>query len=87
MAKAIRSMTVTPHGKEGFTVTHDHQQSTRGEYTEPQTHVMKTHGEMLHHVHEHMKGSGSKQESDSGKGCPFCEGGPDSKGGDKEELG
>ena len=69
----IRQMTIEPHGKEGFTITHHHEIPTRGEYIEPETHVMKTHGEVMNHVHDHLSSAGAKDGGDGERDCPFCQ--------------
>lgn len=74
----IRNITITPHGNEGFSVQHDHNQEMRGEYKEPKTHIMKTHGEMVQHVHDAMKSSGEQ-----GADCPICSPADDDSKGEK----
>jgi hypothetical protein len=71
--KTIRSMSIEPHGKEGFVVTHHHESPARGEYIEPETHMMKTHGEVMNHVHDHMASQGSSKEVEGERPCPFCQ--------------
>lgn len=73
---SIKTMEIHPHGKEGFSVIHHAEQSTKGEYKEPTTHIMKSHGELMDHVHDSMKAHGSK-----GGDCPMCAG---DDAGDKE---
>ena len=70
--KSIRSMTIDPAGKEGFSVTHHHDSPTRGEYVEPETHIMKTHGELMNHIHDHMSKEGAKDGGEGERDCPFC---------------
>jgi hypothetical protein len=69
---SVKMMEIQPHGKEGFSVIHHHEQSTKGEYKEPTTHIMKHHGELMDHVHDHMKQHGSQKEEDGD--CPMCAG-------------
>lgn len=59
---------VYPHEKEGFSVVHHQHQNERGHYKEPKTHILKHHGELMDHLHEHLSKHGP------GKGpCKFCE--------------
>lgn len=79
----LQSMEIHPHDKEGFSVVHHAKQEDRGAYTEPKTHIMKTHGELIQHVHDHMKDSGAPtagEESD----CPMCGEDKEDDSGDKE---
>ena len=83
----IKSMEITPHGKEGFTVVHHHEQNldTRGSYKEPKTHVMKGHGELMKHVHDHMSEHGSKDVITGEADCPVCGDSKSDKDDEKEE--
>ena len=82
----VRSMEIRPHGKEGFEVTHHHESPERGQYIEPKTHIMKGHGELLHHVHETMGKEGSKDVITGEADCPICgEPGGKEKDDEKEE--
>ena len=69
----IRQMTIEPAGKEGFSVIHHHESPNRGEYIEPSTHIMKTHGELMNHVHDHLSKEGAKDGGDGERDCPFCQ--------------
>jgi hypothetical protein len=75
----LRSMSIEPHEKEGFTVRHDMNSGERGVYEEPETHIMKNHGELMNHVHDHMSKHGSKEPEGDERDCPFCSTGSDEK--------
>jgi hypothetical protein len=75
----LRSMSIEPHGKEGFVVRHDMDSGQRGVYQEPETHVMKSHGELMNHVHDHMAEHGSKESEGDERPCPMCGSNEDSE--------
>ena len=62
----VKSIEIGIHGKDGFTAVHHFEQKDRGKYTEPHTVPLKTHGELMDHIHEQTKGMG--QQGD----CPMC---------------
>jgi hypothetical protein len=61
-------------GREGFSVVHHKEQKERGVYEMPETHIMKSHGELMNHVHDHFSGVGSKETPEGERDCPLCEG-------------
>jgi hypothetical protein len=68
----VQRMEIEPHGKEGFSVVHHMAQKERGVYTMPETHIMKSHGQLLNHLHDHFSKEGSKETPEGERGCPFC---------------
>lgn len=68
--KKRRSIEVNLHGKDGFTAVHHFSSPGSGEYHEPETVPFKNHGELMDHLHEHLKSSGEKVGAGD---CP-CEG-------------
>jgi hypothetical protein len=72
--KRLRHLEVTPVGG-GFQVTHHNEPAERGTYEEPKTHIMKTHGHLMHHLHEHLGSLGYKGKAKevSEKECPICD--------------
>lgn len=75
--KQIKRITVNVHGAgqehEGFEVEHEYGQSGEGEYHPPKSMgVMKHHGEVMQHMHEHLKDLGSEGSDDDSDDCIMC---------------
>lgn len=76
----VQRMEIESHGKEGFSVVHHMEQKDRGVYAMPETHIMKSHGELLNHLHDHFSKEGSKETPEGERDCPLCEGAGEAKG-------
>ena len=68
---SIRSMNIEKM-EGGFQTTASKEQSDRGAYQMPESKIHKSHGSVMHDVHEMVHGHGSDEPAEDEEPCPMC---------------
>ena len=75
MAKEKKSSVRSMHIEKmegGFQTTASKDQPDRGSYQMPESKIHKSHGSVMHDVHEMVHGHGSSEPAEDEEPCPMC---------------
>lgn len=64
----------------GFSTTAHPENNEKGNYRMPESKVHKSHGSVMHDVHEMVHGHGSAEPAEDEEPCPMCAAGGPKKG-------